>query len=233
MRLGISPKRWIECVRYRIRLSLLKRRNIPRRWLSPGELLRQDLSYYEPGDKLKIDGAFIVDFAKARDETLSIIKKQTAFTLIVFVFLASSYLGSGLSFSILGISLKEAPGVAEGLLLAANLIGCYTLVLQGNVYLLVNAIKFAIGTAIPEELRQLYLIRYFPHEQFGLYYPFNTPFMVQNAATRGLVRATAGLFWSCSSSSVSLSFCAILGCCTTTSSPIPSSESGATQFLVS
>jgi hypothetical protein len=137
----ISPKRWIEFLQYRIRRSRLHRRNIPRRWLSPGELLRQDLSYYEQKDGPKIDTAFIADFSKARDEVLGLIKKQTAFTLIVFVFLASNYLGSGLSFSILGISLKESPGVAEGLLLAANLLACYTLILQGNVYLLDNAVR--------------------------------------------------------------------------------------------
>src|SRR5262249_47589328 len=122
------------------------------------------------------------------------VNKQVAFNAVIFVFLASNYLGLKLGLSIAGISITDAPGVAEGLLLLSNLMSCYTLVFQGNAYLLEAAIKHAINRAIPEELRAIYLARYFPHENFGLYQPFNLPHVIPNALSRGVGKIAAILF---------------------------------------
>lgn len=179
---------------FKIRRRREWRRIVPRRWLSPGELLIQDLENYEPQRAYNLDGKFIDDFAKARDDLLLQIKKQISFSLAVFAFLASNYFGIKLGLSFFGFTINDAPGIAEGLLLVSNLVACYTIMLQGNVYLIEAAIKHAIARTIPEELRLIYLVRYFPHEHFGAYRPFNLPHIIPNKLSRGVAKIAAILF---------------------------------------
>lgn len=61
------------------------------------------------------------------------------------------------------------------------------------MYLIETALKHAISRAVPEELRRLYIIRYFPHEHVGAYQPFNLPHIIPNSPSRALARLT-GVF---------------------------------------
>ena len=121
----------------------------------------------------RFDSKFLDDFAKARDDTVSLVKKQTILSVLIFVFLLSNYLEIGLDISISGFSLHNTRGIPEGLLLISNLLSCYTLILQANSSVLDATIRVAIKQGAPEELPVLYLVRYFPHEQFGRYQPFD------------------------------------------------------------
>lgn len=168
------------------------RRIVPRRWLSPGEIIGEDLSLFEPRDR--IDLKLVEDFAKARDDTVGLAKKQIVFSAIAFAFLLTNYLDIGLDISVAGFSLRHGRGIPEGLLLVSNMLSCYTLILQSNAAVLDATIKSAIRIAVPEELRNLYLVRYFPHEQFGRYQPFNMPYMIPNRLQRVIGRVTALLF---------------------------------------
>lgn len=168
------------------------RRIVPRRWLSPGEVITQDLQLFEQRDRL--DSKFLDDFAKARDDTVSLIKKQTILSALIFVFLLSNYLEIGLDINISGFSLHNTRGIPEGLLLISNLLSCYTLILQANSSVLDATIRAAIKQSVPEELQALYLVRYFPHEQFGRYQPFNMPYLVPSKLQRRIGRIVAILF---------------------------------------
>lgn len=168
------------------------RRIVPRRWLSPSEIIAEDLSLFEPRDR--IDLKLLEDFAKARDDTLGLAKKQLVFSAITFAFLLTNYLDIGLDISVAGFSLRHGRGIPEGLLLVSNLLSCYTLILQSNAAILDATIKSAIPLTVPEELRNLYLVRYFPHEQFGRYQPFNMPYLIPNQLQRAIGKATALLF---------------------------------------
>jgi hypothetical protein len=167
-----------------------QRRITPIRWLSSGGLLEEDLESSFGEIKNQLDPKFIEDFAKARDDTLSLIKKQMFVSLAIFVFLAANALSVALDFSIAGFSLKTAPGVPEALLLISNLLACYTLILQGNCALLDTAIRAAIKHFIPEELRSLYLVRFFPHENTGSYRPFNLPHVIPTRFTQAISNFT-------------------------------------------
>jgi len=178
---------------------LRKRRHwneiVPPLWLSPGELMARDLELYITDEgKNQIDIAFIEGLAKSRDDTLAIVKKQLIVSLLIFVFLFSNYLAINTEINIAGFSLKYAKGIAEGLMLISNLLSIYTLLLQSNVYLMESALKFLIGTVVPAELKQLYQIRYFPHEHFGGYTPFNLPHITQSPLTSSLNKYTAVFF---------------------------------------
>jgi hypothetical protein len=165
---------------------------IPPLWISPSELISRDLDLYVTDEgKNKIDGKFIDDLVRSRDETLAIIKKQIIISSLIFLFLFSNYLSIGIDISIGGFSLKYAKGIPEGLLLISSLLSVYTLLLQSNVYLMDAAIKFFIRTVLPAELQQLYLIRYFSHENFGGYAPFNLPHITQSPMTSSLKKYTA------------------------------------------
>jgi len=168
---------------------------IPPLWISPSELISRDLDLYVTDEgKDKIDAKFIDDLVKSRDETLAIIKKQIIISSLIFLFLFSNYLSIGVDINIAGFSLKYAKGIPEGLLLVSNLLSVYTLLLQSNVYLIDAAIKFFIRTVLPAELQQLYLIRYFPHENFGGYTPFNLPHITQSPMTSSLKKYAAITF---------------------------------------
>jgi hypothetical protein len=162
---------------------------VPRRWLSPAEVIVEDLELFEPRDRL--DMKFVEDFAKARDEIIGLAKKQVIFSALVFFFLLSNYLDIGLDISIGGFSLRHGRGIPEGLLLVSNLLSCYTLILQANSLILDVAIKSAIKFSVPEELRTLYLVRYFSHEQFGRYQPFNMPHLVPTKLQRAIGKSVA------------------------------------------
>lgn len=169
---------------------------IPRRWLSPSKVIEDDLALYAGEAPEKFDLKFIEDFAKARDETLGTAKKQLIFSSVVFLFLASNYFGFALDINVGGFSLKSSPGVPEGLLLISNLLSCYTLILQANAAVLDATIKAAIKFGAPEELRLIYLVRYFPHEQFGRYQPFNMPYLIPSKLQRALGKWVAISFLS-------------------------------------
>ena len=169
------------------------KRIVPRIWRTSGEILSQDLEMYDDG-RDKLGKEFISDFAVARNELLSLIKRQLILSGIVFAYLLSNYFKVGLDINIGGFSLRYAPGVPEALLLVSNLLACYTIILQSNCYLIESAIKTAIALEVEPELRNLYLVRYFPHEYFGAYQPFNLPHIVPNRLQRGLVKGNAILF---------------------------------------
>jgi len=168
---------------------------VPPLWISPAELIRRDLDLYVTDEgKGKIDGKFIDDLVKSRDETLAIVKKQIIISLLIFLFLFSNYLSIGIDMSIGGFSLKYAKGIPEGLLLISNLLSVYTMILQSNVHLMDVAIRYLVHSALPSELQQLYLIRYFSHENFGTYTPFNLPHITESPITSSLRKYTALIF---------------------------------------
>jgi hypothetical protein len=162
-------------------------------------MLSRDLDMYvtdgDDGDT-KFDHKFLEDIAKARDETLATIKKQQIITAIIFLFLLSSYFSVGLDINIAGISLKQSPGVPEALLLISNLLGCYTLILQGNCHLLDSTIRSTISHVIPEELRTIYTVRYFPHEHIGGYRAVNLPHILPTKITSRITSAALLLYLS-------------------------------------
>ncbi|MCS3449102.1 putative small secreted protein [Bradyrhizobium elkanii] len=177
---------------YKWRSYKARRGIVPRRWLSPSEVISEDLNQFEPRDR--IDFKLIEDFAKARDDILGLAKKQIIFSGVAFAFLLSNYLGIGLDISVAGFSLRQTSGVPEGLLLVSNMLSCYTLILQSNAAVLDATIRSAVAIAIPVELRNLYLIRYFPHEQFGRYQPFNMPYLIPSRLHRAIGKTSAVLF---------------------------------------
>jgi hypothetical protein len=166
---------------------------VPPLWMSPSELLDRDLELYLNDEgKGKIDSKFIDDLVKSRDETLAIIKKQIIVSSLIFLFLLSNYLSIGVDINLGGFSLKYGKGIPEGLLLISNLVSVYTP--QSNVYLMDAAIKSLVRRVQPPELHQLYLIRYFPHENFGTYAPFNLPHITQSPITSRLGKSTGVAF---------------------------------------
>jgi hypothetical protein len=193
-KLDVLLKRPFAILAFKFRERTAWKTIVPRRWLSPGELLTRDLEEYEPQGDYALDLKFIDDFAKARDELFAKIKKQMIFSFIAFVFASAKYLGIKLNFNVGGFSLADTPGALEALLLISNLLACYTLMLQGNVFLIETAIKHAINRSVPDELKRVYLVRYFPHEHFGVYQPFNLPHLIPNASTRTISKYTALLF---------------------------------------
>jgi hypothetical protein len=169
------------------------RRITPPVWLSSAEVLAKDIELYTDGGRQPLDQEFIEDFAKARDELYSTIKRLFFVQLLIFIFLVTNYFSVKLEVTLLGLAIKYGPGIPEVLLIISNLVGCYSILLQGNLYLLEATIRSAIIAQVAPDLRAIYLIRYFPHESFGRYTPFNLPYLIPHKLLRGASRFVATL----------------------------------------
>ncbi|WP_146604550.1 hypothetical protein [Rhodoplanes roseus] len=167
------------------------RKIVPIRWLSPGEVLSLDFELCQPETASLIDIKFIEDMAKARDETNAKIKKQLIVSGLIYAFIITNYFSINIDLNISGLSLKYTPGLAELLLLTTNLIASYTIILQGNTYLLDSAIKSALTKVEPQELREVCRFRFFPHEIQGRYQPANLPHIIQPVLTRLIMKSSA------------------------------------------
>lgn len=181
-----------EVLAYKRRERAEQNKITPTLWLSPAQIISMDLELYATDEgKEKLDLKLLDDLAKSRDEALSAVKRQTILTFVVFLFLLANYLSIKLDMSVGGFSLKYEAGIPEGLLLLTNLMNAYTLIVQSNVYVLESAMKFLIGHIVPLEMRQLYYVRYFTHENYGSYYPTNLPHITPKSVT-SFVRINTG-----------------------------------------
>lgn len=166
----------------------------PTVWLSPNQVLEQDLSMFVDEGRNKLPEKFIEDFVYVRDKLATQIKAQLLFSALVFMFLLLNYQNVGIGISILGFSLKYVPGVPEILLAISNGLACYTIILQANFYLIEHSIKCGINLEVPPELRNLYMTKYFPQSTFGRYQPFNLPHITPNKLHQMVTRTTVCVF---------------------------------------
>lgn len=196
----------------RLRLRREKLKIVPSRWISSSGLLMMDLDIYaNSGGKAAFDTAYLENMVKGRDALHATIRKQMSVTLLIGLFLFGSYLGIGFDFSIAGFSIKNTKGAAEALLIISSAISLYTLILQSNSKILDAAIKVGISKLYPIELQSLYRIRYFPHEEFGTYYPVSLPFISPSPLTSKLKIYTPRLFLSVLASAFLIFFgCSVL-----------------------
>lgn len=162
--------RWRERRRYN--------RLFPTVHIGSGGLIRKDLEYYESGDGDSfLSEKTLSEFTSASDRLFDRINRNARIIVAIYVFLIAQYVSINLDFSILGFSIKSAPGVTEILLLYVTVSLMLISVWERNHFLIDEARKFLIEKIYPDELRALYLARHFPNEQFGLYIPFNAVYL--------------------------------------------------------
>jgi hypothetical protein len=183
----MAVKRPFAIALYKWRRERALNRIHPLVWLAPGRLLQLDLDLFEDKEGKFLTKELLDDLAKTRDALFERMRKQWIVSVLVFIFLAANYFAINLDFSISGFSLKFAPGIREGLLLLVNIIGVNTLMLQSNIYALDSAIRFLIAKVFPEELHNLYIIRYFAHEHYPAYNPFNLPHITPTNFTSNIL----------------------------------------------
>jgi hypothetical protein len=174
----------IREIKKRIRQE--ERKNVPRVWLSPSKIIEMDLDLYfnEQGPGQFKDEKLLNDLAKSRDDCLSIVKKQLLVSAGISALLLSSYFSAGVDQINLGIlTLKIGKGVQEALLLFQSALSMYILLVQSNATALDAAIRTMIKNTITPELQSLYEIRYFPHQAFSNFKPFNLPHITMTKFT--------------------------------------------------
>lgn len=94
-----------------------ERKHYPTRWLSSGELIREDLGYYDgPGSERFFSEHTLKELAQSRDKQSDNISNISRINFVALIFLIAQHLSIDMDVSILGISIKRAPGVSEALL---------------------------------------------------------------------------------------------------------------------
>ncbi|MBO6900123.1 MAG: hypothetical protein JJ864_02150 [Rhizobiaceae bacterium] len=160
------------------------KRLFPIVYVSTAGLIKNDLDYYEPveGD-LFLTEKTLIDFTSASDRVFDRINKSARITFAIYIFLVAQYVSINLEFTILGFSIKAAPGVTEILLLYVTISLMLIAIWDRNHFLINEIRKFLISKIYPEELHTPYLIRHFPSEQAGLYMPFNAIHLLPKRTT--------------------------------------------------
>ncbi|MGB3044958.1 MAG: hypothetical protein WBB98_17430 [Xanthobacteraceae bacterium] len=191
-------RRCLRICEIKKRIKAEERKIVPILWLTPAKLLEMDLDLYftDEGVGKHTDGKLIDDLARSRDGCLALVKKQMIISAAAYILLLSNYFSAGVDQVNLGIvTVKIGRGVQEALLLFASGLSIYTLLLHSNALALDAAIKTAIKSTVVPELRSIYFLRYFPHEGFGNYQPFNLPHITMPPFTRFIhFRAAPALF---------------------------------------
>lgn len=161
-------------IRHKLVIRRLQREIVPRLWLTPKGLIDRDLDYFE-GEGRNFDKSFIDDLAKARDDISSKVYKKMLLSFTIFVYLLANFLAISIDIKLPGIELKYIPGVPEGLILFINVMSVANMIQLNAIYNLECVMKYGIDKAFPEEIRQVYRVRYFPNEAYGRYQPGNLP----------------------------------------------------------
>lgn len=180
---------------YKWREHKLHAQIIPTNWLTSGELIFRDLEYFEPEKEDRfISVETLQDFAQARDNLRESLQKTGAINFTIFLFLLAQYVSIELDISIFWISIKKAPGITEAFLVLLTLSTMYSTLRHRSLYFVESTMHAILHRIVPAELKSLYLSRFFPDEQFGIYYPFNLPHIV---AYRSVSTATinSGIFF--------------------------------------
>lgn len=163
----------------------------PKLWLSSGELIHRDLEMYDEVDGHKLDKSFLDELVKTRTELQDKIAKRLILSLCVFIFLFANFISLKIDFKIGGFDFKYSPAIAEGLLLATNMIAVHTLMMQNSLHIMDSVIKFIIIKSIPPELQQIYSAKIFNREHYPSYTPYNLPHIAFNPINTFIGKYTA------------------------------------------
>ncbi|MGQ3356326.1 MAG: hypothetical protein ACT6XS_17000 [Phreatobacter sp.] len=144
---------------------------VPVVWRTPGQIIHEDLANYDDLGRQHFTKDFVDEFAKSRDDVLGRVRRLSMFTMIASLYMFSDYLALNLDARMGGVTLRSVPGMREGLLLVTYAVGAYSAMLQHNVYLMESVISFAIEKAFPPSLKNIYLVKYFPHNPLIYYNP--------------------------------------------------------------
>ncbi|MBY3301494.1 hypothetical protein HFO04_01550 [Rhizobium laguerreae] len=176
--LYISVTRPFVMGAYRLRERRRFRKNFPLIWKTPGEIIHLDLGNYEPeGEDFKLDKKFVDDLVVARDAARTKANRIIFVNAMIFAFLLTDYFSIGLKFSIPGVTVVDPKGVRDLLIFFSSVSGIYSLILQNNMYTIESAMKFSILKNFPEELRGIYVAKYFYSENFSAPSPIQLPYI--------------------------------------------------------
>lgn len=153
----------------------------PVRWLTPESIIFQDLSYVRDEEGGSVVGDRFLDIMyDARKGLLESISRRSFLSLTIGAYIALTILGVEFPMTLGGFGLKRVPGLTEGLLVLADLIGLSVVARMVNLSVVSAAIKGAIAghvapsvqyfyrsALIPNELPLFFLPTYLPHITWG------------------------------------------------------------------
>ncbi|PTM95265.1 hypothetical protein [Mycoplana dimorpha] len=177
-RLWILIWRPIAIAAWRRRNRQRFRRNFPIEWKTPGEIIGLDLQNYEQEAGFDLNKAMVDDLLPARDAALARSNRLVLTSLVIFAFLAADYFSLSVKISLPGVDVRDIKGVREFLIFFSGLLSTLSLLAQNNVYTLESTIKYIVNNHYPEQLRPIYISKYFWHENYPRYFPTRIPHLL-------------------------------------------------------
>ncbi|TPJ34274.1 hypothetical protein [Mesorhizobium sp. B2-6-5] len=154
------------------------RARFPRRWLTPQQIVSLDLDLIDDDDQPKLDRNLLDLFVARRDHIKANSSKVSLLNLSLSLFLLATYFKVGADVSVLGMSIKDSPGVPEALLAINATMALYISSLQGNVAVLEGAINHLITKVFPEGTANVVRAALLTEGTIGKYFPVNMPHIV-------------------------------------------------------
>ncbi|MBZ9659481.1 hypothetical protein LB523_10530 [Mesorhizobium sp. ESP-6-4] len=124
-------------------------------------------------DQPKIDRSILDLLVARRDQIKANSSRVSVVNLSLSVFLLATYFKVGADVSVLGISIKDSPGVPEFLLATNATMALYISILQGNVSILEGAIGHLIGKVFPLGMSNVMRAALLSDASIGKYLPLN------------------------------------------------------------
>lgn len=189
--LWISLSKPFVVAAFRRREQRRFRQNFPRVWKTSGEIIALDLENYEPEEGApNLDKVFIDDIVPARDAAMAKVQRLSFVAFIMFMLIVADYFSISMKFHIPSVEFSDIRANREFLLFFMSLINIALLVLSINLYNMERVIKYIINKKLPEELRQIYISKYFYHENALRYSGVNTPHITIDPIHNGLFLAS-------------------------------------------
>lgn len=175
-RAAFSVKALVARLGYYRRRRRRELQKYPVRWLTPESIIFQDIIYVrdEDGDDVVSD-RFVDLMSAARKDLADSISRRSLLSLTIGVYIALTILGVDFPVSLGGFELKKVPGLTEGLLVLADLIGLSAVARMVNMSVVSAAIKGAIAGHIDPGVRYFYRSALLPNELPMFFQPTYLP----------------------------------------------------------
>jgi len=177
-RLKFIIEKFFATLAYKKRVRSRYNTRFPVKWLTPKAVMTRDLDLYEPeDDKFELSYELLKDVVADRSGLNQKIWRTQVASVVMYLFLLSSYMSADLSFEFIIKMEKKFPGIKELLIFSSAVLGGYTMILQNNKHTLDNFILYLIEKKIPIELHYVFKSRYFVDKSITRYIPTNLPYL--------------------------------------------------------
>jgi hypothetical protein len=151
--------------RYYFRKRRRDFKRYPMRWLTPSNIMVQDLLYAREVDGQSVLSVeFLRIMTDSRKAILESISRRSLFSLTIGAYVALTILGLDFPVTLGSFQLKKVPGITEGLLVLADVVGLSAIAITINLSVVSSEIKAYISGIVSAPEKYFYKSALFSNE---------------------------------------------------------------------